>query len=334
MWEVLKNAGQYGFKGAAQEAISNFVTMITYFQNMLEKKNAYDVAFQVGKDTGLVKELFNDKTTEGLARYENVQELLNSIKEFTETPMNEEDGEVGDKGLGAYLQQITLLTDADDEEGEADVVRLMSIHAAKGLEFPCVFVSGLEEGLFPNAMAINTRDELEEERRLFYVAVTRAKKHLWLTYANTRYRFGQLIQSDASRFIEEVPEQYLDRSFSGGGARNQGQSAWGGMSAFERMNGGRSGSTNYQQQPKTEKKPAYMAPAPKPKTVEHTPSADFIPSDPSTLREGMKVEHPKFGFGKVLKLEGAGHNPIATIHFELNGEKKIMLNYARIRIVE
>jgi DNA helicase II / ATP-dependent DNA helicase PcrA len=334
MWEVLKNAGQYGFKGAAQEAISNFVTMITYFQNMLEKKNAYDVAFQVGKDTTLVKELFNDKTTEGLARYENVQELLNSIKEFTETPMNEEDGEVGDKGLGAYLQQITLLTDADDEKGDADVVRLMSIHAAKGLEFPCVFVSGLEEGLFPNAMAINTRDELEEERRLFYVAITRAKSRLWLTYANTRYRFGQLIQSDASRFIEEVPEDHLDRSFAGGGTRNQGQNAWGGKSAFERMNGGRKAETNYAAQPKTEKKPSYMTPAAKPKAVEHTPSTDFVPSDTSGLQAGMKIEHPKFGFGKVMKMEGAAHNPIATIQFDLNGEKKIMLNYARVRIVE
>ncbi len=142
-----------------------------------------------------------------LARYENVQELLNSIKEFTETPMNEEDGEVGDKGLGTFLQQVSLYTDADNNKDDADSVKLMTIHAAKGLEFSCVFVGGLEETLFPSGMSINTREELEEERRLFYVAITRAKKKLWLTYANARYRFGQLQQNDPSRFIDEMPEE-------------------------------------------------------------------------------------------------------------------------------
>ena len=167
----------YGFRSGTLEALDGFVTMVKMFQSELQKKNAYDLAIIVGKSTNLVKELFNDKTSEGLARYENVQELLNSIKEFTETPMNEEDGEVGDKSLGSYLQQITLLTDADDDKDQnPDVVKLMTIHAAKGLEFPVVFVGGLEETLFPNAMAINTREELEEERRLFYVAITRAKQ--------------------------------------------------------------------------------------------------------------------------------------------------------------
>ena len=190
MWNVLEHAAEFGYKAATLEIINNFVIMIKMFQSELEKKNAYDLAILVGKNTGIIKELFNDKTTEGLARYENVQELLNSIKEFTETPT--EDGELVDKSLGSYLQQITLLTDADNDKGESDVVKLMTIHAAKGLEFPVVFVGGLEETLFPNAMSINTREELEEERRLFYVAITRAKAKLWLTYANTRYRFGNL----------------------------------------------------------------------------------------------------------------------------------------------
>ncbi|MEP7142045.1 MAG: UvrD-helicase domain-containing protein, partial [Ferruginibacter sp.] len=204
LWEVLVNAVSYGYKGGTLEAISNFVTMIKMFQSELPKKNAYDLAIIVGKSTQIVKELFNDKTTEGLARYENVQELLNSIKEFIETPLNEEDGEVGDKSLGTYLQQITLLTDTDNDKGDVDSVKLMTIHAAKGLEFSCVFVGGLEETLFPSAMSINTREELEEERRLFYVAITRAKAKLWLTYANARYRFGQLQQNEPSRFIDEM----------------------------------------------------------------------------------------------------------------------------------
>jgi DNA helicase-2/ATP-dependent DNA helicase PcrA len=199
----------------------------------------------------------------------------------------------------------------------------MTIHAAKGLEFDCVFVGGLEETLFPSGMSINTREELEEERRLFYVAITRARKKLWLTYANARYRFGQLQQNDPSRFIEEMPGEYIDRSFAGGGVRNQGGATnnWN-KTAFERMNSGR----------EEKSKPSYLAPA-RPQTKEHVPSADFVASDTSNLQAGQKVEHQKFGFGEVLKTEGAAHNPIATVKFELNGEKKIMLNYAKLRIV-
>ncbi len=345
LWEVFCNAAMYGFKSGTLESIDNFVTMIKMFQSELTKKNAYDVSILVGKSTNIVKELFNDKTTEGLARYENVQELLNSIKEFTETPMNEEDGEVGDKSLGGYLQQIVLLTDADDDKGDNDVVKLMTIHAAKGLEFPVVFVGGLEETLFPNAMSINTREELEEERRLFYVAITRAKHKLWLTYANARYRFGQLQQNDSSRFLEEIPEEHLDKSYAGGGTKNAGNSG----GAFERMNRGFSGGGNawggkssaaanaakqYGAPPGKTATPSYLSPKPQNKTIEHTPAPDFVASDTSNLQAGQKVEHQKFGFGEVMKMEGAAHNPIATVNFELNGEKKIMLNYAKLRIIE
>ena len=337
LWDVLCNASMYGFRAGTLEAIDGFVTTIKMFQSELQKKNAYDLAVLVGKSTNIVKELFNDKTTEGLARYENVQELLNSIKEFTETPMNEEDGEVGDKGLGTYLQQITLLTDADDEKNpNADVVKLMTIHAAKGLEFPVVFVGGLEETLFPNAMSINTREELEEERRLFYVAITRAKQHLWLSFANARYRFGQLQQNDPSRFLEEIDEKYVDKSYAGGAMKNS-DSRMG--NAFDRLNRGfasyRTGHDASSQSPGYKKeRPSYVAPVARPQVKEHVPSADFVASDTSNLQAGQKVEHQKFGFGEVLKMEGAAHNPIATVKFELNGEKKIMLNYAKLRIVE
>ena len=348
MWDVVSNAAMYGFRSNTLEAIDSFVTTIKMFQSELTKKNAYDLAVIVGKSTNIVKELFNDKSTEGLARYENIQELLNSIKEWTESPTYEETGEVGDKGLGAYLQQITLLTDADDDKGESDTVKLMTIHAAKGLEFANVFVGGLEETLFPSGMSINTREELEEERRLFYVAITRAKKHLWLTYANSRYRFGNLVQNEASRFLEELPEEFIDRTFAGGGARNQ--SGFSNMgSAFQRMHrGGFGGDNNAAQAEKrygpppskgparqdANSKPSYIGNAPSNKVVEHVPSQDFVPSDTSGLQAGMKVEHMKFGFGQVTKMEGSAHNPIATVIFEKNGEKKIMLNYAKLRIVE
>ena len=347
MWEVLEKANEFGFKAGIFTAIEEFVTMIKSFASMLTKQNAYEVAFHVGKQTNLIKELFNDKSTEGVARYENIQELLNSIKEWTESPDNE-DGELVDKSLASYLQQITLLTDADEKDPDADTVKLMTIHAAKGLEFSCVFAAGLEEMLFPNAMSINTREELEEERRLFYVAITRAKQRLWVTYANTRYRFGSLVQNEPSRFIEEIPEQFMDRSFAGGGAKNQvGGSKWGRGSAFDRMKGkyvddGESGKvtqqsgTYYNSGPAVAKStPSYLPPKGQPaKVKEHIPSPDFIASDTSDLQAGQKIEHQKFGFGEVMKIEGAAHNPIATVKFEHNGEKKIMLNYAKLRIIE
>lgn len=342
VYEVLQNAAECGFKAGTLQALQDFVTLITYFQTMLKQKNAYDVAVQVGKETKIVKELFNDKTPEGLDKYTNIQELFNSIKEWTESPANE-DGEVGDKSLGAYLQQISLLTDADEDKENSDVVKLMTIHAAKGLEFSCVFVAGIEESLFPSAMSINTREELEEERRLFYVAITRAKQHLWLTYAKSRYRFGQLVQNEPSRFIEEMPEKNIDKTSAGGGARNSFGTEWGG--GFDRMQNGlgfgnaanaekRYGPPPSKKPETRNAKPEYLPVTPPAnKVIEHKPAADFAASDTSNLEAGQEVEHQKFGFGTVTKVEGSAHNPVATIHFKLNGEKKIMLNYAKLRIL-
>ena len=214
----------------------------------------------------------------------------------------------------------------------------MTIHAAKGLEFGCVFVGGVEENLFPNAMSINTREELEEERRLFYVAVTRAKDRLWLTFANSRYRFGQLVQNEPSRFLDEMPEQFLDKTYSGGGIKNHGMSNMG--TAFERTQRGGFATPPPALQKKQQfeappkQKPEYLPPPVPPKVVEHKPSENFVASDTSSLKEGQLVEHQKFGYGTVIKIEGSAHNPIANINFKLNGEKKIMLNYAKLRIVE
>ncbi|GAB3366111.1 3'-5' exonuclease [Arachidicoccus ginsenosidivorans] len=368
LWDVLLRVGETGLKGAALEAVKKFMTMMQYFQSLQTHKNAYEIAFEVGKHTGLVKELFNDKTVEGLARYENVQELLNSIKEWTDQQQNlsqiDEEGTVQDDitdetlqnatTLGLYLQQITLLTDADKDKEDADVVKLMTIHAAKGLEFPVVFVGGVEETIFPSGMSINTREELEEERRLFYVAITRAKEKLWLTHANSRYRFGNLVSNDPSRFLEELPNDYIDKSYSGGtgsgyggfGNSSRGESTFGG--GFSRSGG--AGSSNGHNDaaaaarkygpPPAKKKQTYkptvlptQAP-PQQKVNVHVPKGDFVPSDTSGLLEGMQVEHLKFGFGTVIKMEGAAHNRIATVDFSTNGEKKIMLNYAKLRIIE
>jgi DNA helicase-2/ATP-dependent DNA helicase PcrA len=367
-YEVLSRAGEFGFKGAALEAINNFVTMIRYFQSLLGDKNAYEVAVQVGKHTNIVKEMFSDKTTEGVARYENIQELLNSIKEWTVSmnptnertldvsenesrfaglslPVDMETGELiqGDTSLAAYLQQIALLTDADEKDkGNANAVKMMTIHSAKALEFSVVFVGGAEETIFPSGLSINTREELEEERRLFYVAVTRAKHKLWLSYANARYRFGNLVQNEPSRFLDELPAEHIDKSYAGGGARNQ-TDLRGAGSAFARMHRGfggdeyddvRNAERQYGPPPKKESKPSYLQQPTAPKVVEHKPSKDFVESDTSNLQAGQRVEHQKFGFGTVTKVEGSKQNPIATVLFEKNGEKKIMLNYAKLRIIQ
>ncbi|MGF7233044.1 ATP-dependent helicase [Arachidicoccus sp.] len=352
-WEALTRAQEFGFKGHTLEVIQNFVIMVRYFQSLLKENNAYEVAMQVGKHTNLVKELFTDKSTEGLARYENVQELLNSIREWVDQQENlaqiDEDGILLENtdtetaknamSLGTYLQQITLLTDADKNEEDSDVVKLMTIHAAKGLEFPIIFVGGLEESIFPSGMSINTREELEEERRLFYVAITRAKEKLWLTYANTRYRFGNLVQNDPSRFIEEMPPSFVDKSSAGNSFNANNFS-----NGFQQRNSNfdnrisESAEKRYGPPPakKLNTKPSALPSQPPvtAKIIEHKPQADFTPSDTSNLAEGDKVEHLKFGFGTVIKMEGAAHNRIATVHFKLNGEKKIMLNYAKLRILE
>lgn len=312
-WQALNQLEAMGFKGATLTALQNFVMMIKHFQGLLDKKNAYELAEEIGKLSGLVKELYADKTVEGLARYENLQELLNSIKEYTETPT--EDGELLDRNLGSYLQQITLLTDTDnDSDGEQNTVKLMTVHAAKGLEFPNVFLVGMEESIFPSMMSMYDREDLEEERRLFYVAITRAKEKLWISFANNRYRFGSLVQNDPSRFIDELPAAMVDNS----------------LAAKPRFNTPKQKGLFGQEAASIQQK----------KVVNHTQSsshvatANFKAAEPGALNEGMRVEHQRFGFGKIITLEGPTNNRIATIHFEPPiGQKKIMLNYAKLSIV-
>lgn len=310
-WEVLCQAAEAGIRGATLNAIENFVTAIQHFQSLLTKRNAYEVAVEVGKQSGIIRELNADKTIEGLARYENIQELLNSIKEFTETPT--EDGELLERDLGSYLQQITLLTDADNQDGNDDVVKLMTVHASKGLEFPIVFLVGVEENIFPSSMSLYDRNDLEEERRLFYVAITRAREKVWVSFANNRYRFGSLISNEPSRFIDELPKELVDSSMAEKPTFK---------TTFVRNLPGR-------EEPGIQQKKIISKPA-----SQHAVSADFVPDDPSKMRTGMKVEHQRFGFGNIISMEGSPANQVATIKFGTMGEKKIMLNYAKLRIIE
>ncbi len=308
LWEVLQNANSFiGGRGGNQ--VSDFAALIKSFQLTVEKKEAYDAATHIAKGSGLLKDLYNDKTVEGVNRYENVQELLNAIKEFSD------DQEREDKSLSAFLQEVALLTDEDRNKKDSDAITLMTIHMAKGLEFPYVYIVGLEEELFPSQMMLSSRADLEEERRLFYVAITRAKSKLNFSYALNRYRFGRLKNCEPSRFLEDVDPKYIHVNRK--------------VSSKEII----SPSNNYfaknfvkNNQKKEVKKPVSK--------VFHVPSPDFQPSDTSGLSEGMRVEHPKFGFGKVTLMDEQGANRKAKVDFEKAGEKTLLLSFAKLRILD
>ena len=321
LWNIISNLNRYSITGKAKSSIEDFVTMIRSFAAMAAKKDAFDLAMHVAQSTGILKELYNDKSIEGQSRYENVQELLNSIKEFTAAPPQlplDDESLPGDTSLGTYLQNVTLLTDMDNDSDDVKRVSLMTIHSAKGLEFPVVYVVGLEENLFPSMMSLNDREDLEEERRLFYVAVTRPMKRLFLTYAATRFRFGNLIYCDPSRFIDEIPPTILEFS---GNIRKPAPS-------FSSSGNGDFFSKKLTPRPK----PAAIG-STATKEAEHTPSPDFKPDNTDNLQVGMQVEHQRFGFGKVMSLAGEPGNKIVDIFFQNVGTKRIMLKYAKLRIL-
>lgn len=341
-WETIQQPEQAGVAGGAANSIKNFVLMISYFQEALATKNAYEIAFEISKQSGIVTELYNDKTPEGISRYENVQELLNSIKEYVEIPTEESENEE-DKSLSTYLQNITLLTDQDNEQEEdQDVVKLMSIHASKGLEFPNVFAVGVEENIFPSAMSLFDREGLEEERRLFYVVVTRAKENLWITYANNRYRFGNLVSNEPSRFINEIPTDYLEANYSSGignASRKGGQHIF--SEQYQRYekstNYGTTKSTSYTKKAATASSSSIKQQIMQKRANEkhtHIASPQFQPADPDSINVGDKVEHSKLGFGIVKEIDGGVHNRIATIEFEKSGSRRIILSYAKLSLVQ
>jgi len=204
-WEIIFNANYYSDLKSAIPKFRDFVNMIQSFVTLNDSKNAYDMAMHVSRTTNLLKSLNEDKTIEGISKYENVVELLNGIKEFVEDDTNE-----SEKNLGSYLQDIALLTDSDKNIDDVDTVSLMTIHQSKGLEYKKVFVSGLEENLFPSQMSLGSRSDLEEERRLFYVAITRAEEDLVLSFATSRFKFGTLLPCEPSRFIDEIDSSYLE----------------------------------------------------------------------------------------------------------------------------
>jgi DNA helicase-2/ATP-dependent DNA helicase PcrA len=334
IFEVMEHIDKIDLKlnSGTKNKLHDFVNMIKSFQIINENQDAFYLAEHVTKKTGLIQELKKDGTPEGVARVENIEELLNGIKDFTEG-QKEVDGARG--ALAEFLEDVALATDLDNDTGDDDRVALMTIHLAKGLEFPYVFIVGLEEDLFPSALSLNTRSELEEERRLFYVALTRAEHQAYLTYAQSRYRWGKLTDAEPSRFIEEIDSQYLEF-----------------VNPAE--------TTGYRYKPmidmdifgdvdKTKlrlQKPVSGTPPRRMQEDEPAPSANIRrlkpvnTSAPSSsglgdgkLAIGNIVLHERFGKGEVLNLEGIGGDRKAEIKFDVGGIKKLLLRFAKLDVI-
>ena len=322
LWEVIENPVQSALPVNAPTILrlNAFMTMIKSFSVQLKTRNAFDLGKQISSSSGILKDLYEDKTPEGLSRYENIEELLNAIKDFTEQKIvANEDGEIVSPihTLDEFMQDIALLTDADEKDkDDANHVSLMTIHAAKGLEFPFVYVVGLEENLFPSIMSLNSRADLEEERRLFYVALTRAMKHVTISYAESRYRWGNLTPCEPSRFIEEIEEKYIDfpqQVLSRPRAtfpfeRKKSKISTPGFANLKKKSLKKIGSA-------TDKAPA------------------MNPEDIESLQAGMQVEHQRFGKGKVISVEGLGGNKKATVFFANVGQKQLLLKFAKLTII-
>lgn len=332
VFELLSPANRSSLKINANTSnrLEDFATMIRSFQILAESADAFALTEHVIKKSGLVLEMKKDGTPEGIARLENMEELLNGIQDFVEG-QREIDEATG--SIAEFLEDVALATDLDKEVGDDDRVALMTIHLAKGLEFPYVFIVGMEEDLFPSAMSMNTRAELEEERRLFYVALTRAEKQAVLTYTINRYRWGKLIDAEPSRFIEEIDEQYLDnqvvdfrRNFS----------PYLDTSLFGEVDHSKLRTVK----PKAGTPPSIGKPTEKqlqklrkikPTSVQPAAESATLYAD---LSVGVKVIHERFGTGVVQSIEGIGVNKKAEILFESGGSKKLLLKFAKLQIIK
>ncbi len=327
--DVLKNLGQYapqlGLNNGVIAKLADFWSMIKAFQVMLKTENAYTVAMEVAQRSGLIKFLKDDQTPEGISRVENVQELMNSMQGFIDEQKQLEDG---DTSLSSFLENIALSTDQDKKSENEDQVSLMTIHLSKGLEFPAVHLVGLEENLFPSFMNSSTREELEEERRLFYVALTRAEKQVFFSYAISRFQWGKIIDAEPSRFLSEIDAEYLE---------------FVNPAVTEKKVFNKSGLTSdifgdFSEPKFVKKEPKKTFNAPEsniqPKNLKPVASARITnPSGSSSqdIEVGDRVRHDRFGVGKVIFLDGTDPENIkAKVKFATEGEKNLILKFAKL----
>ena len=331
IFEIIENLDKIDLKinRGTKDKLENFSNMIRSFQIMNETADAFMLAETVAKKTGLLQELKKDATPEGVARIENIEELLNGIRDFVEGQRELADAT---GSLTEFLEDVALATDMDKDTGDDDRVALMTIHLAKGLEFPYVYIVGMEEDLFPSAMSMNTRSELEEERRLFYVALTRAEKQAYLTYTQSRYRWGKLVDAEPSRFIEEIEDKYLEVLVP--------QDDYKYKPLIDTDIFGEVDKSKFRQN-----KPVNGTPPPSHKPTDEelqklrrlrpvtapTASGSSVPS--IKLNVGDEVEHLRFGKGKVLNIEGVGQDKKAEINFENGGLKKLLLKFAKLKLL-
>jgi len=332
IFELLLNLNTFdlNLNSGIKTKLLNFVTMMQHFQIESQTKNAFEIAEFVVQKTRLIQDLESEGTPEGVSRVENIQELLNGLKDFIEEQKENE----ADDSLAFFLEDVALATDLDTKnKDDKPRVSLMTIHLAKGLEFPFVYIVGLEENLFPSAMSMNTRSELEEERRLFYVALTRAEKQAYLTYAQTRYRWGKLVDCEPSRFLEEIDEVFLEHLTPK--MRPPKQNSFIDGDIFD----------DIPQDRIRFKKPIQRTPVKKAMQppIELSSPKNFKKVDASMASSanlfddniivGTIVEHAKFGKGEVIALDGFGANQKAEIRFASDGVKKLLLQFAKLVII-
>lgn len=328
IWDVLTSIGKepIDLNAGTARKLLDFTTLIQSFQTLVSKMSAFELAKHITDTIGLIKVLKEEDTGESIMRIQNIEELLNAIMEFSDKQVDEVTGEQISVSLPKFMEDVALLTDQDKKDDkDSDVVTLMTIHSAKGLEFPYVYIVGLEENLFPGIQTLSTREDLEEERRLFYVALTRAEKKLILSYAESRYRWGNMTLSEPSRFIEEIDQSLIEKtrkaSFRGATIKeernynpfNKSKSSW--TSTINDSHSGTTAtSTAQQRQP-----------------VAH--NVNMSTADASEIMAGQRVFHQKFGAGTVITVEGAGPNKKASVDFDESGNKMLMLKFAKLSII-
>ena len=347
-WEVISHPAEnrLNVNKGTYEKIAAFISLIGGFIAQLATADAYELGREIITASGISADLFSGSDPEQLARQENLEEFLNGLQEFVD--IRREEGRENEISLGDFLQEVSLLTDLDSDDGEDSKVSLMTIHAAKGLEFPTVFIVGMEENIFPSPMATSSLRELEEERRLFYVAITRAERHCILTCAKNRWRYGKMEFDVPSRFLKDIdPQLIIDEG--------EAEEAQSGFAPRRRMQNSRPVATQFM----ADRQPKITSPRrPEPpidpfsesfkrqmalsggnfRKVPATPStppragADAV-TPGSTLKEGNVIEHQRFGIGTVIKVEGSGENTKATVDFKNSGVKQLLLKFARFNVI-
>ena len=311
IWHLINNLSEFdhGINKGTCIKISDFTAQINSYISQSEKYDAYFLTEHIAKSSGVFNDLYNDKSPEGVSRFENIQELLNGLKDFCEN--NEENL------LANYMQDVALLTNQDNEKKEDfNKVTLMTVHAAKGLEFPYVFVVGLEQNLFPSLLASDSQENLEEERRLFYVAITRAEKRLFLSHTTNRFRWGNYIFCEPSQFLSEIDEKFIIKKEAETKKEKKRPNRFDFKKSFK----------------KTEQKLTPPKGFKKVKPSSH--NTPIMSSDLSSIKNGMSVKHAKFGKGKIIEISGENFDKKATIFFENIGQKQLLLRFAKLEILK